>query len=228
MESIAAAYGVSTSQMATYNHLSPSSLTYINQRICIPSAPFIEMSSTLYGVRVPPQLAAPLAMLKHATYIKEEQRDQPAAPTFQAVPDPEMSLSISAALKRVPRGFGPLAIATAYRNAYPFGQCTWWASQRYYQLHNVLVPWTFNANAGEWVDRALNFGWHVSSIPTVGSILVLSGGVQGADPVGHVAIVEQVKDDGMVIASSMNWGKHPGSITNSLFHEGPGVAFISQ
>jgi surface antigen len=60
----------------------------------------------------------------------------------------------------------------------------------------------------------------------VGSILVLHRDVQGASSAGHVAIVEQILSNGTVIASSMNWGKHPGAVTNSLFHSGYGVSFI--
>ncbi|HXL37555.1 MAG TPA: LysM peptidoglycan-binding domain-containing protein, partial [Ktedonobacteraceae bacterium] len=26
-------------------------------------------------------------------------------------------------------------------NVFPYGQCTWWANQRYFQLHGVFVPW---------------------------------------------------------------------------------------
>jgi surface antigen len=120
---------------------------------------------------------------------------------------------------------GGAAIGTS--NPFPFGQCVWWADQRYYQLHGVFVPWRINAMAANWVNRAREFGWHVSGIPKVGSIMVLQPGVQGAYSAGHVAVVEHLLSNGFVIASSMNWGSRPTMITNSTFRLGPGVAFIS-
>ncbi|HEY7415701.1 MAG TPA: CHAP domain-containing protein, partial [Ktedonobacteraceae bacterium] len=47
---------------------------------------------------------------------------------------------------------GNAAVGT--RNLFPYGQCTWWADQRYHQLHGVYVPWVINANAWQWVARA--------------------------------------------------------------------------
>lgn len=113
-------------------------------------------------------------------------------------------------------------------NTFPYGACTWWADQRYYQLHGVFVPWRSNANAWQWVARAHDFDWHVSNTPTVGSIIVLQSGVQGASGLGHVGIVESVLSNGSVIASSMNWGAHPSAVTDTQFHPGPGVSFVTQ
>ena len=79
-------------------------------------------------------------------------------------------------------------------NPFPYGQCTWSASQRYFQLHGVYVPWTVNANAYQ-MDCAerLNFKTGIFySQPTVGSILVLQPFVQGASYLGHVAVVQGV------------------------------------
>lgn len=111
-------------------------------------------------------------------------------------------------------------------NVFPYGQCTWWADQRYYQLHGVFVPWTINANAWQWVARAEQFHWMVSQMPQVGDILVLQPGVQGAGSLGHVAVVEKVLSNGDVIASSMNWGSDPQNVTYVQFAPGPGVAFV--
>jgi surface antigen len=112
-------------------------------------------------------------------------------------------------------------------NAFPYGQCTWWANQRYYQLHGSFVPWRVNANAFQWVARAIEAGWHVSGIPVVGAIMVLQPYVGGAYGLGHVGVVEQILTDGRVIASSMNWGKHPSMITKDTYVPGPGVSFIN-
>ncbi len=115
-----------------------------------------------------------------------------------------------------------------YRNVFPYGQCTWWANQRYYQLHGVFVPWTTQSDAWEWTARAYQFGWQVSSSPSVGSIIDLQPWVQGAYGLGHVGVVEQVLSNGHVIASSMNWGLYPWQVTYVEFAPGPGVTFISR
>lgn len=111
-------------------------------------------------------------------------------------------------------------------NAFPYGACTWWADQRYYQLHGVFVPWQGKSDAWQWTTRAQEFGWHVSHAPHVGDIVDLQPGVQGAYGLGHVAIVERVLTNGHIIASSMSWGVHPWAVTRFQFVPGPGVTFI--
>lgn len=113
-------------------------------------------------------------------------------------------------------------------NPYPYGQCTWWADERYHQLHGIYVPWTnISSDAWQWTQRAHAYGWHVSSHPSVGAILNLQPWVQGAYGLGHVAVVEQVLDNGNVVASSMNWGSNPGAVTNATFTPGSGVTFLT-
>ncbi len=111
-------------------------------------------------------------------------------------------------------------------NFYPYGQCTWWANQRYHQLHGVFVPWTINSDAWSWSNRARDFHWIVSSTPQPGDIADLQPWVQGAYGLGHVAVVERVLSTGSVIASNMNWGVHRGSVTYVEFSPGRGVSFI--
>jgi len=112
-------------------------------------------------------------------------------------------------------------------NYFPYGQCTWWAAQRYYQLHRVFVPWTTQADAWQWASRAQNYHWHVSSHPTVGAIIDLQPWVQGAYGLGHVAVVEKVLRNGHVIASNMNWGARYWQVVDVQFAPGPGVTFIT-
>ena len=112
-------------------------------------------------------------------------------------------------------------------NPFPYGQCTWWASQRYYELHGVYVPWRDQADAWQWSARAHQFHWQVSSSPSPGAIVDLQPWVQGAYGLGHVAVVERILNNGHVIASNMNWGAHPTWITYIEFAPGAGVTFIS-
>lgn len=121
-----------------------------------------------------------------------------------------------------------VTLPTGSSNVFPYPWCTWWADQRYYQVHGVFVPWTTNAEAWEWTARAYQFGWHVSSTPTVGSIIDLQPWVEGAYGGGHVAFVEQVLSNGSVVASNTSWGADPYQVTYVMFTPGLGVTFISQ
>ncbi len=112
-------------------------------------------------------------------------------------------------------------------NPYPYGQCTWYASQRFYQLHGFFVPWMNNANAWQWTARAYDYGWRVSSQPSVGAIVDLQPYVQGAYYLGHVGVVEQVLSDGSVVATNMNWGIYPWAVSHIHVTPGYGVTFIS-
>ena len=111
-------------------------------------------------------------------------------------------------------------------NVFPYGSCTWWANQRYFQLHSIFVPWKTQADAWQWTDRANQFGWHVSTSPVVGSIINLQPWVQGAYGLGHVAVVERILNNGHVIASNMSWGANPWQVTDVEFAPGSGVTFI--
>jgi surface antigen len=117
---------------------------------------------------------------------------------------------------------------TGYGNPFPYPACTWWADQRYYQIHGIYVPWSNGANAWQWSSRAAEYGWRVSGTPMVGSIMVLQPYVDGAEGYGHVAYVEQILNNNRVIASSMNWGANPYTVTQGVFSSGGGVTFIHQ
>lgn len=117
---------------------------------------------------------------------------------------------------------------TGAGNYFPYGQCTWWANERYHQLHGVYVPWTTGSDAWLWTTRAQQFGWQISSTPHVGDIVDLQANVQGAYSLGHVGVVEKVLSNGDVIASNMNWGATPQQVTDAEFTPGPGITFIHQ
>jgi N-acetylmuramoyl-L-alanine amidase len=112
-------------------------------------------------------------------------------------------------------------------NYFPYGQCTWYANQRYYALHKIYVPWTSNSDAWAWTARAQNFHWQVSNKPSVGAIVDLQPWVQGAYGLGHVAVVEKVLSNGDVIASSMNWGVYYWEVVDIQLTPAAGVSFIS-
>ncbi len=85
-------------------------------------------------------------------------------------------------------------------NGYDYGYCTYYAAAR----GGAPSNW---GNANTWAYYAALSGWTVSSSPRVGAIAQTSAGY-----LGHVAIVEQVSDDGsQIIYSDMNgiagWGR---------------------
>lgn len=91
-----------------------------------------------------------------------------------------------------------LAYAPLKEGSHTFyaGQCTRYvASQK-------TIPW--GGNAGEWLNNAAAKGYETSSAPKAGAILVTN-----ESSTGHVAIVEEIKGDKMIV-SEMNyagWGK---------------------
>ncbi len=129
--------------------------------------------------------------------------------------------------KADPPSSSPNSPAKGNGNYFPYGQCTWWANQRFHTLHGIYVPWKTNADAWAWLHRARDFHWRVSSRPRVGDIMVLQPWVQGAYGLGHVAVVEKVLSNGNIIASSMNWGRYYWDVTDAKFSPGPGVSFVS-
>lgn len=150
----------------------------------------------------------------------------PFVPTGQIAPTTKATNTVQRASTSSYSAQGAGAVGSS--NPFPFGQCTWWANQRYYQLHGIFVPWRADAFAANWVNQARKFGWHVSNIPIVGAIMVLQPGIQGAYSAGHVGVVERLLGNGSVLASSMNWGTNPRAVTDYTFHTGPGVAFINR
>ena len=88
-------------------------------------------------------------------------------------------------------------------NAYPWGQCTWWAYVRRHQLG--LPVGSYFGNGQAWAASAARLGYRVDATPTVGAIIVFQPGQAGADlTYGHVAIVEQVHADGSITISESN------------------------
>ena len=76
--------------------------------------------------------------------------------------------------------------------AYPDGQCTWWACMRGHKIG--LDVGSYWGNGGDWAASATAAGWKTTRTdPVAGSIVSYPPGVAGADTLyGHVAIVESV------------------------------------
>lgn len=114
----------------------------------------------------------------------------------------------------------PSQPAEAAWNAFPYGQCTWWAAHERPDLAGSV--W---GNAWHWVYEARWSGWNEGYYPHYGAIAVFQPGVDGAGWYGHVAYVTSVGSNGWFQVSEMNfpwWG----SVSYRWVHDGWGVTFI--
>lgn len=105
---------------------------------------------------------------------------------------------------QLPQGFDANHETGDRGNAYPYGQCTWWAYERRAQLG--LNTGSHFGNAGSWAVSAGSMGYWVDNTPrNTGDALVFSPGQEGASGVyGHVAVVEKVNPDGSIEISESN------------------------
>lgn len=90
----------------------------------------------------------------------------------------------------------------AYRasvgNRYTFGYCTWYVYERRAELGRPIG--SFWGDATNWANAGASAGFVVNRTPAVGSIMQNGGGL------GHVAIVENILDNGDIVLSEMNYG----------------------
>lgn len=120
---------------------------------------------------------------------------------------------------------GAVGVGTTGLNRFFYGQCTYWANWRYYQLTGHQVAWL--GNADQWAAGATSAGWVVSSTPHVPSIIVLQPYVQLAGGYGHVAVVESIPRAGVVHTSNWNWAGNWGVTTYVDFtYPASGVSFV--
>ncbi|HEX7963801.1 MAG TPA: CHAP domain-containing protein [Candidatus Saccharimonadales bacterium] len=82
-------------------------------------------------------------------------------------------------------------------NGYDYGFCTWYAANRRAALGRPVPSNLGNANT--WAVLSASMGIATGSVPQNGAVAVKHSG-----PPGHVAIVEQVNDDGSFWISEMN------------------------
>lgn len=79
---------------------------------------------------------------------------------------------------------------------FPWGQCTWYVAQR------RLIPWA--GHAKDWIANARSYGYKVGNSPAMGSIVSLKETGWQARRWGHVAYVEKVEGNKIII-SEMNY-----------------------
>ncbi|OTO67754.1 MULTISPECIES: glucosaminidase domain-containing protein [unclassified Enterococcus] len=89
--------------------------------------------------------------------------------------------------------------------SYPVGQCTWYAFNRVKQLGKSVDD--YMGNGGQWAAKGKALGYQVSQKPKVGWLISFKPGVAGSDPrYGHVAFVEAVRPEGILISEGNVYG----------------------
>ena len=93
-----------------------------------------------------------------------------------------------------------------HSNLYDWGQCTWYVFNKRQEIGKPISTYWWNAN--NWANGASQDGYTVDNRPEVGSILQSTAGYYG-----HVAFVEQIRPDGSLLVSEMNFTGSPGIVT---------------
>ncbi|MGL9729718.1 glucosaminidase domain-containing protein [Enterococcus sp. DIV0756] len=89
--------------------------------------------------------------------------------------------------------------------SYPVGQCTWYAFNRVKQLGKSVDD--FMGNGGEWETKGKALGYEISREPKAGWLISFTPGTAGSDPrYGHVAFVEVVRPEGILISEGNVYG----------------------
>ncbi|MBO0453783.1 glucosaminidase domain-containing protein [Candidatus Enterococcus murrayae] len=89
--------------------------------------------------------------------------------------------------------------------SYPVGQCTWYAFNRVKQLGKTVDD--YMGNGGEWATKGKALGYEVSQKPKAGWLISFKPGVAGSDTrYGHVAFVEAVRPEGILISEGNVYG----------------------
>ncbi|MBW3093660.1 CHAP domain-containing protein [Bifidobacterium sp. 82T10] len=119
--------------------------------------------------------------------------------------NPQVAARMDSDYDLLPEGFNPNhATGENGGNAYPWGQCTWYAFERRVELG--LPVGSYFGNGMDWANSASTFGYWVDSTARhQGDVVVFQPGQLNADAYyGHVAIVEKIHKDGSIEVSESN------------------------
>ena len=85
--------------------------------------------------------------------------------------------------------------------SYPYGECTWYVFNRAKEFGIQFDP--YMGNGQDWAHKS---GYEVTNTPTKHSAVSFQGTQAGGHRLyGHVAFVEDVKDDGSILISECNF-----------------------
>lgn len=115
-----------------------------------------------------------------------------------------------------------------FSGSYPVGQCTWYVFNRAAQLGKHFD--NYMGNGGDWGKSAKRLGYETSSSAKVGYAMSFAPSVAGADATyGHVAFVEAITKDGVLISESnvLGLGKISYRVIPREVAESSGVSYIA-
>ena len=92
-----------------------------------------------------------------------------------------------------------------YKSGYGLPNCTCYAWGRFWEISDLTKdgsnkPSLPTGNAGDWFPNVL--GYDTGSVPQLGAVICWSREGEA----GHVAIVEQINEDGSIVTSNSAWG----------------------
>lgn len=211
MASIAAKYGITTTQIRWSNKLKTESLN-VGQTILVPTSPGIaytvksgdtfesvatKYKSSVEEIRVLNDLETAEALTVGAVIL---------LPNGE-LPTTERPEYVAPTTTRTGSSYTTYRAAYSSGNRYAYGWCTWYA----WQWRHDNMPSSYNlpsnmGNAYNWARAAAAAGFSVNKTPQAGDVFVSGRGYYG-----HVGIVMKVNGDGTIVISDMNgiagWGR---------------------
>ena len=210
MESIAAAFGLTTDQIRWSNGLKTTDLS-AGQTLYLPS-----VSGIVYTIK-DGDTTASIAEKYGSSAAEIEDKNNLASRGVVSGTHIVIPGGIVPETER-PEYVAPAPVTTTTTDTYygylyntgshpmPWGWCTWWAWQRRNELGRTLPGGL--GNARNWAWQPANAGYAVDKTPEPGAVFVSTGGYYG-----HVGVVEAVNDDGTLSVSDMNYAGNFGRVT---------------
>lgn len=206
MDSIAAAFGLSTDQIRWSNGLKNTDVS-AGQTLYLPS-----VAGIVYTIKEG-DTADSIAGKYGSTAAEINEKNNLAARGVTAgtkivvpngvVPETERPEYVPPAPVVTRPTYYATSLAYSNANPMPYGWCTWYAWQWRYNAGSPLP--TNLGNARYW-DNQLYGSYRIDRNPEPGAVFVAEGGYYG-----HVGIVESVNGDGTITVSDMNgpqgWGR---------------------
>lgn len=107
-------------------------------------------------------------------------------------------------------GYNTCIVINDSKEGWTLPNCVGYAQGRTLEIIGKnKVDWTLPAcNAEDWLATAQKNGLKTGNEPKLGAVIVWGVGKlkNGADGAGHVAVVEQINDDGTIITSESGYG----------------------
>ncbi len=176
--------------------------------------------------------------LTSGSYVADFWVNTPAVGTFspgipRCVPGPSVPPPPDLPVVPQPSSAGAQGL-TVGDNPFPSGQCTFGADEL---VHDMMVndPGNYPAghdyidiwgNADQWASSAASNGWTVTNTPRLDSVVVFQPGVQGAESLGHVALVTAVYGNGTFQIHEMNGPAGVGAYDFRTVSDQAGESFI--